>query len=96
MAKRIVWSEAKNRQLKAMQERRISFDDVLIALEDGRLLDDVKNPGGRFAHQRMFVIEVKGYVYAVPYVESQDEIFLKTAFPSRALTRKYLKAKGQI
>ncbi len=32
----------------------------------------------------------KGYVYAVPYVETSDGIFLKTAFPSRRLKTAYL------
>lgn len=33
------------------------------------------------------------YVYLVPYVESEDEIFLKTIIPSRKATRDYLGAK---
>jgi hypothetical protein len=32
----------------------------------------------------------KGNVYAVPYVETSDAIFLKTAFPSRRLKAAYL------
>jgi hypothetical protein len=94
MAKRIAWSEAKNRQLRAMSERGVCFDDVVVAMDQGRLLDDIVHPAaGRFPRQRMFVVEIAGYAYAVPYVESDDEIFLKTLFPSRRLTRRYLGGK---
>ncbi len=29
----------------------------------------------------------RGYIWVVPYVESQEEIFLKTMFPSRKYTK---------
>ncbi len=32
---------------------------------------------------------VNDYAIIVPYVENDDEIFLKTAFPSRKYTKKY-------
>ena len=34
------------------------------------------------------------YIYIVPFVESQDRIFLKTIIPSRKMTRLYLKGGG--
>jgi len=36
------------------------------------------------------VISIDDYVYLVPYVEDQKEIFLKTIIPSRKATKKYL------
>lgn len=36
------------------------------------------------------VVLVKDYVYLVPYVESENEIFLKTIIPSRKATKKYI------
>ena len=91
MDKRIVWSEEKNRQLRTSPNRLACFDDVLIALDQGRLLDDVAHPAkDRYPHQRMFIVEIRGYAYAIPYVESRNEIFLKTVYPSRSLTKRYL------
>ena len=42
----------------------------------------------------MFVINVEGYVYLDPYVETIEEIFLKTIIPSRKATKKYLQGGG--
>jgi len=39
----------------------------------------------------MFIINVENYAYLVPFIESQDVIFLKTIIPSRKATKKYLK-----
>jgi len=36
---------------------------------------------------------IEGYVYLVPFVESEDEVFLKTTVPSRKATRTY-RGKG--
>ena len=36
---------------------------------------------------------IENYVYLVPYVEKNDEIFLKTIIPSRKATNKYVRAK---
>jgi len=38
----------------------------------------------------MFIVEIGGYVYAVPFTENDNSYFLKTIFPSRKLTKKYL------
>jgi len=36
------------------------------------------------------VVIVDDYVYLVPFVESEKEIFLKTIIPSRKATKEYL------
>jgi len=38
----------------------------------------------------MFVVEVRNYAYIVPFVEDDEKYFLKTIYPSREATRKYL------
>ena len=35
------------------------------------------------------VIGIDKYAYLVPYIESEDEIILKTIIPSRKATEKY-------
>lgn len=88
--KQINWNAEKNQLL--MSERGISFEDVLFALQAGRLLDDLVHPNNdKYLNQRMFVVEIDEYAWLVPYVENEDEIFLKSVIPSRKATRHYLK-----
>jgi uncharacterized DUF497 family protein len=88
--KYFVWSTEKNERLKAM--RQISFEDIVFYIESGQLLDIVEHPNSEKYHgQRIFIINVNNYAYLVPFVESEEEIFLKTIIPSRKATRKYLK-----
>jgi uncharacterized DUF497 family protein len=91
--KPINWNPEKNQQLIA--ERGISFEDVVFYLQQGALLDDVEHPNGdKYPSQRIFVINIDGYVHLVPYVESRKEIFLKTVIPSRKATKQYLGDKS--
>lgn len=89
--KKIVWSSEKAKILRKDAARgKVGFEDCVVALEEGRVLDDISNPGSNYSHQRMFVLEINNYAYIVPYVESEEEIFLKTVFPSRKHTAIYL------
>lgn len=84
------WDEEKNAQLKV--ERDVCFEDVVSAIDDGRVLDDFAHPQKkRYPHQRMMVIMIDDYAYLVPYVEDEEKFFLKTVIPSRKATKKYLK-----
>ena|SRR3989338_6598820 len=84
------FDEEKNIFLK--QTRGISFEDILEAINSGNLLDDISHPSKKYSHQRMFIVRIKMYVYAVPYVEvKKGIIFLKTLYPSRVFTKSYLK-----
>ena len=88
--KRFCWNLEKNEELK--RERGISYEQVVLHIEQGDLLDVLEHPNQRdYAGQRVFVLQIEGYVYAVPFVEDDAQIFLKTIFPSRKLTRKYLR-----
>ena len=90
----IYWSESKNAEL--LRRYGIGFEDVLIALADQKLLDDVKHPNEeKYGHQRILIVEIENYAYCVPYVWDEQGIFFKTLFPSRKQTRKYLKEKDQ-
>jgi hypothetical protein len=89
MAFRINFNEEKNQLLKAT--RGICFDDVVIAIREGRTLADIRHK--KRPQQKILVIIIAEYIYAVPYVKNnqKQEIFLKTVYPSRTLTHKYLK-----
>jgi uncharacterized DUF497 family protein len=87
--KPISWNAGKNQQL--IEDRGISFEDVVFYLQQGALLDDIKHPNEeKYPDQRVFVIDVDGYAYLVPYIENRKEIFLKTVIPSRKATKQYL------
>ena len=90
--KSIRYSLEKNELLK--EQRDVSFEDVILALESGNLLDDIEHPNKeKYPNQNIFiiVIEIKDYVYLVPYVEDDTSIFLKTIIPSRQMNKKYNK-----
>ena len=83
------WDASKNDKL--IRERKVSFEEVLLAIEQGHLLDVIANPNKeRYGDQKAFVVEMRRYVYLVPFVDRSGEIFLKTVIPSRKLTRQYL------
>jgi uncharacterized DUF497 family protein len=84
------WNSDKNEQLK--QERRVSFEAVVFHIERGDLLDVLEHPNQeRYPGQRIFVVNIDGYAYLVPFVESEAEVFLKTIIPSRKATNIYLR-----
>lgn len=83
------WDSQKNEKLK--QERNISFERVVFHIKQGDLLDVLEHPNQqKYPGQRIFVVQIEGYAYAVPFVEDERWVFLKTIFPSRKLTKKYL------
>ena len=88
------WDEVKNEDL--LRERNISFEEIVWCVEQKEgLLDIIDHPNqAKFAHQKLFIVALRGYVYIVPFVEDEHKIFLKTIYPSRKLTRKYLGKEG--
>lgn len=87
--RRFRWNPKKNEALKA--ERGISFERIVLAIEDGDVLDVLRHPNsGRYPNQLILVVAVEGYAYLIPYVEEPGGYFLKTVIPSRKATREYL------
>lgn len=77
--KPITWNPEKNRFLQ--KERNISFEDVVLHISVGDILDTFEHPNQeRYPGQQIHVIEIEGYAYLVPFVESEDEVFLKRSF----------------
>lgn len=87
--KRFNWNADKNEQLRL--DRGISFEEILFHIENGDVLDILEHPNQQqYQGQRIFVVAVNEYVYLVPFVEDDREVFLKTIIPSRKATKKYL------
>ena len=88
------WGPEKNKQLKL--ERGVSFEQMVVAVESGGLLDILAHPNqAKYPRQRVLVVASDGYAYLVPFVEEEDHDFLKTVIPSRKATRGYLRQGEQ-
>jgi uncharacterized DUF497 family protein len=85
------WSHEKNELLKA--ERGISFEEIVLLIESEHILGIEENPAR--PNQKIYILEIENYAFVVPFVENQNEIFLKTAFPSRKYTKRF-GLKGEI
>ena len=86
------WNDAKNEILQSA--RQISFEDIILHIEKGYLLDVLEHPNQeKYPGQKVFVVHVDQYAYLVPFVEDENTIFLKTIIPSRKATSLYLKGK---
>lgn len=84
------WNREKNKRLK--EERDISFEEVSEAIVDKKILDAFEHPNQtRYPNQKVFVLEIRDYAYFVAYIEDEEKIFLKTVYPDRDLTKKYLR-----
>ena len=84
--RRFNWSERKNEWLK--RERSISFEEVAFHINRGSVLDILPNP--RYPDQYMYVVRIRDYVWIVPFIQDNSNVFLKTAYPSRKANRIYL------
>lgn len=88
------WNPVKNEWLK--KERGISFEQIIFHLQQGDIWkiadhpDQVKYPG-----QQIYFVLVNDYVFLVPFLKTEDEIFLKTIIPSRKATKEYLGESGE-
>ena len=93
---RIEFSEEKNLLLK--ETRGVGFEDVVTTIEEKKILGDLKHSSRKYPHQRILAVKIKEYAYGVPYVvdKKRKVIFLKTVYPSRVLTDKYMKGGGKI
>jgi uncharacterized DUF497 family protein len=85
---RIIWDNEKNKKL--IRERGLSFDEFSTLILDGKYIDILQNPAR--TNQKIFIVPHNGYTYVVPFVmDNENNIVLKTIFPSRKYHRQYSK-----
>ena len=77
------WNTRKNEILK--NKRGISFEEIAYLIESDQILGIQENPSR--ANQNIYILQIKNYAIVVPFVETENEIFLKTAFPSRKYSK---------
>jgi uncharacterized DUF497 family protein len=86
------WNNEKNQKLKL--ERGISFEQIIMHIERGDVLDVLQHPNQKkYPHQKLLVIEIDEFAYLVPFVENEEGKFLKTIIPNRKATRDYLEGR---
>jgi len=67
---------------------------MVMHIKNGDLLDIIKHPNSeKYSNQKILVINVNNYIYTVPFLEKNDERFLKTIIPNRQFTKKYIGGK---
>ena len=92
--KQFNWDIDKN--IKLIGQRGISFEEITFCIENGQLLGVVEHQNKeKYNGQKIFEVNVSEYVYLVPFVENETEIFLKTIIPSRKAIKKYNVKKGE-
>jgi len=87
--KKYVWDDDKSNKLR--NERDVDFEDVVIFIEGGFVLAIIEHHNKvKYPNQKIYVINVNGYAYGVPFIENDELIRLITIFPSREYTKIYL------
>ena len=88
MSNVIRWNEEKNQLLQI--QRKLSFEMVVEKIENQDILSRRSHPDTKkFPKQFIFVLELGGYICYVPFVEDDEEIFLKIIIPSRKLNKEF-------
>ena len=83
------WDPNKNEELRT--NRNITFEEIVFALVSEGLLDIIEHPNQtKYPDQRIFIVNVDNYAYLVPFVETEQMVFLKTIIPGRKMTKRYL------
>jgi uncharacterized DUF497 family protein len=82
------WNPEKNETL--ILERGISFEEIVLNIELGHEIEIYDHPNQeKYPGQKISAVTVEDYVYLVPFIESEDGIFLKTIIPSRKATKRH-------
>ena len=82
------WNPEKNQLL--LRGRGISFERIVFEIASGNELAVLDHPNQeKYPGQKISMVQVEDYVYAVPFIETDLEIFLKTIIPSRKATKQF-------
>jgi uncharacterized DUF497 family protein len=87
------WDPKKSELLK--RKRGISFDELAELITSESLLAVREHPNPRrYPEQKIFIVDVGGYAWVVPFEKRGNKLRLITAYPSRKWTKVYLRGKG--
>jgi hypothetical protein len=61
------WNEEKNAYLQ--HERNLSFERIVVAIEEGHLLDILEHPNiEKYEHKMLLVVDIDDYTVCVPCI----------------------------
>ncbi len=87
---RYEWNPEKNETLK--RERSISFEQIVFHLSQGDVWKTADHPNqDQYPEQKLYFVNVEGYIHVVPHVVEDKYVFLKTIIPSRKATLDFQK-----
>jgi len=65
--------------------------EVVLNIQLGNEVDIFDHPNqSRYPGQKVSVVIIEDYAYLVPFLETEEGIFLKTIIPSRKATKQYI------
>ena len=83
------WNPDKNDQLILVRD--VSFEEIVMAIDEGNIIDVYDHPNQQqYPNQKIYAVQIDNYIYLVPFVKKDNDIFLKTIIPSRKAIKKYL------
>lgn len=87
----MIYTFSPEKNLKLIEERNLSFEEAIAAIQDDLILDILEHPNkDKYQNQKIYIALIKEYVYLVPFVVDIDgSIFLKTIIPSRKAKKQY-------
>jgi len=82
------WNPDKNEWLK--KERHISFEKIVFHIMQGDIWKESVHPNQNlYLGQRVYFVNIDGYIYLIPHVIEEDYILLKTVIPNRKATKAF-------
>jgi len=84
----ITYGKEKNELLK--QNRGIGFEEIISAINSGKVLDVYDHPDQvNYPGQKIYIVEALDYIYLVSFLRNGEGLFLKTIIPSRKAKKIY-------
>lgn len=94
---KLIYEFSPEKNAKLLLERGVGFEDVIAVLGSKGALTVIDHPNpGKYPQQQIYVLEIDGYIYGVPFERQDNKVFLKTVYPSRKLTKVYKDNLGEL
>ena len=72
----MIFERSYEKNLLLKKQRGICFEDVEIAIAEGRLIDVILHHNkDKYPHQKILIVEVHSYIYYVPFVKNEEDFF---------------------
>ena len=78
------------KNIALLETRGMCFEDIIALINENKILDIISHPNQvKYPGQKIYIVDVDGYCYLIPYIKNGKQIFLKTIIPSRKATKQY-------